>query len=278
MPRSWFQPLPSVTAGGAENLWAIIQSCSELWNRDAVVNKHTNMGVKGLWQLLEPTGRPVTLESLEGKVLAVGILFQRCDWLHAVLVTGQQNSCIPWFLPRSKAKWILDVCSYPKKYSCLSLPPLRCNCREHKPEEKCSWGWASHTQAAEGSFYTRGQLHQIRSWKWHPTQGISFGVFSSADCEKLLPTQYLPPPPIFISWQGNHLADALAGGPTPREHQEECHLIHQAASENHPISASRTLSFQTQMKHLTGGRGVCNGMSADNASANNGGNFRQQRH
>ena len=34
------------------------------------------MGVKGLWQLIEPTGKPVTLESLEGKVLAVGILFK----------------------------------------------------------------------------------------------------------------------------------------------------------------------------------------------------------
>ena len=30
------------------------------------------MGVKNLWKLLETTGRPVTLESLEGLVLAVG--------------------------------------------------------------------------------------------------------------------------------------------------------------------------------------------------------------
>ena len=32
------------------------------------------MGVKGLWQLLESVGRPITLESLENKVLGVGIL------------------------------------------------------------------------------------------------------------------------------------------------------------------------------------------------------------
>ena len=32
------------------------------------------MGVKGLWKLLEPVGRPVTLESLGNKVLAIGIL------------------------------------------------------------------------------------------------------------------------------------------------------------------------------------------------------------
>lgn len=34
----------------------------------------TLMGVKGLWQLLESVGRPVTLESLENKVLGVDIL------------------------------------------------------------------------------------------------------------------------------------------------------------------------------------------------------------
>lgn len=34
------------------------------------------MGVKGLWQLLESVGRPVTLESLENTVLGVGILLK----------------------------------------------------------------------------------------------------------------------------------------------------------------------------------------------------------
>lgn len=32
------------------------------------------MGVQGLWKLLECSGRPVSPEALEGKVLAVGIL------------------------------------------------------------------------------------------------------------------------------------------------------------------------------------------------------------
>ena len=32
------------------------------------------MGVQGLWQLLQPTGCPITLESLDGKVLGIGIL------------------------------------------------------------------------------------------------------------------------------------------------------------------------------------------------------------
>lgn len=36
------------------------------------------MGVQGLWKLLECSGRPVSPEALEGKVLAVGILKGGC--------------------------------------------------------------------------------------------------------------------------------------------------------------------------------------------------------
>ena len=32
------------------------------------------MGVIGLWSLLEPAGKPVPLESLENKILAIGKL------------------------------------------------------------------------------------------------------------------------------------------------------------------------------------------------------------
>lgn len=32
------------------------------------------MGVHGLWRLLESTGKPINPETLEGKILAVGIL------------------------------------------------------------------------------------------------------------------------------------------------------------------------------------------------------------
>ena len=35
---------------------------------------YQNMGVIGLWSLLEPAGKPVPLESLENKILAIGKL------------------------------------------------------------------------------------------------------------------------------------------------------------------------------------------------------------
>lgn len=33
------------------------------------------MGVLGLWQLIESSGKPVPLETLENKVLAIGLFF-----------------------------------------------------------------------------------------------------------------------------------------------------------------------------------------------------------
>ena len=41
------------------------------------------MGVLGLWKLLEPCGKPVPLESLEDKVLAVDVSI----WLNQVLTS-----------------------------------------------------------------------------------------------------------------------------------------------------------------------------------------------
>lgn len=45
------------------------------------------MGVYGLWKLLEPSGKPVSLESLEGKVLAIDISI----WMYQML-QGYQDS------------------------------------------------------------------------------------------------------------------------------------------------------------------------------------------
>jgi DNA excision repair protein ERCC-5 len=46
------------------------------------------MGVTGLWQILDPAGRPVTLESLDGQVLAVDISI----WLNQALSAMRDSS------------------------------------------------------------------------------------------------------------------------------------------------------------------------------------------
>lgn len=48
------------------------------------------MGVQGLWRLIEPSGKPVPLETLENKILAVGM----CKvWLclHITKINGLFN-------------------------------------------------------------------------------------------------------------------------------------------------------------------------------------------
>lgn len=50
----------------------IISEEEEEINKDNIY--YYIMGVHGLWRLIESTGKPVPLESLENKVLAVGIL------------------------------------------------------------------------------------------------------------------------------------------------------------------------------------------------------------
>lgn len=62
------------------------------------------MGVTGLWKLIEASGKPVPLETLENKVLAIGKFSKHCEislhcfilldisiWLHQVVKGYQDN-------------------------------------------------------------------------------------------------------------------------------------------------------------------------------------------
>lgn len=50
------------------------------------------MGVHGLWKLIDKAGRPIPVETLEGKVLAIGILLFKVLNGRQVL---DQNTCYP---------------------------------------------------------------------------------------------------------------------------------------------------------------------------------------
>lgn len=52
---------------GTVALWRYVSVCNTLIGL-------LTMGVHGLWRLLESTGKPINPETLEGKILAVGIL------------------------------------------------------------------------------------------------------------------------------------------------------------------------------------------------------------
>ena len=65
-----------------------------LW-REAQFHAHDNkaaMGVKGLWGLLKPVGKNTLLESLDGKILAIGM----------------DPSALPLLPERSGADWLVS--------------------------------------------------------------------------------------------------------------------------------------------------------------------------
>lgn len=62
------------------------------------------MGVTGLWRLIEPAGKPVPVETLENKVLAVGLYnyhayLNHCDQLNMLLL-------IPNPIPTDISIWL----------------------------------------------------------------------------------------------------------------------------------------------------------------------------
>lgn len=55
----------------SSDVYALIVSVRNSWSGFGAA---AVMGVHGLWRLLESTGKPINPETLEGKILAVGIL------------------------------------------------------------------------------------------------------------------------------------------------------------------------------------------------------------
>lgn len=100
------------------------------------------MGVQGLWKLLECSGRPVNPESLEGKILAVGILFRKLTWdlnIYICSITWATFSPEDWCWGRgSHRKPEIHV----QFWSFLEVPKCRC--------QACPW--------CSASFLGRGQL------------------------------------------------------------------------------------------------------------------------
>lgn len=72
------------------------------------------MGVKDLWKLLEPAGRPVKLESLEGLVLAVG------EWVSVVLPSIQTVNYKGWLLECGQFQ-VLFMWGTPWVYICTDV-------------------------------------------------------------------------------------------------------------------------------------------------------------
>lgn len=121
------------------------------------------MGVHGLWRLIEPSGKTVPVETLENKVLAVGILFLRPQPLTNSTSLTHPLRCLDLVAPSREGLPRFKRATPAERPSPGHLPPrlqtavlsretdLRFRRRRARPEETDN----RQTQPAKGEEFQR---------------------------------------------------------------------------------------------------------------------------